>query len=128
MERAMSAGASNSNAPNVEAHNSDNGQPIDNAQRIRDKQFEQAEHLREAGQANGNERLNDTADRMESNGQYRYQRRIEGIEQMTRPAPESLAPEATVGGKALPNIPNLPAPAAQRQNSWLPSWFRARSR
>jgi hypothetical protein len=48
--------------------------PLKNQQRIMDKRLEQAEHLRQISQKNGNERLLSTADRMEESAIRNYDR------------------------------------------------------
>ncbi len=80
----------------------------DNAERIRDKQFEQAEHLREVGDANGNERLQTTADRMEQNAQVRYDRRVEGDGRRPVIDPQGTPVSTPIGAPVGDN--NIPGP------------------
>lgn len=74
----------------------------DNQSRILDKRLSQAEHLRAVSEANGNERLMETADRMEQNAVRNYERRTGAA------APPTDAPPA-----AAPADQPIIAPAAE---------------
>ncbi|MGI8979376.1 MAG: hypothetical protein ACR2FY_09130 [Pirellulaceae bacterium] len=93
-----------------------------NAARIRDKRLRQADHLREISARNGNERLLDTADRMQDSAQRNYDRGVgEGTTESQEPDSASATPRESAGGLT-------PAPAAtparNPRSSWLPAWLR----
>lgn len=71
-----------------------------NPSRILDKRLSQAEHLRQVSEANGNERLMGTADRMEQNAVRNYERRTGAM------APAGDRPPAPAGQPVV-------APAAE---------------
>jgi hypothetical protein len=83
-----------------------------NAARIRDKRLQQADHLRDISERNGNERLLDTADRMQESAQRNYDRGVgEG-------AGESVSVETTAAAR-------VETPKKPRSSSWLPAWMRS---
>jgi hypothetical protein len=79
-----------------------------NAARIRDKRLQQADHLRDISERNGNERLIDTANRMQESAERNYDRGVidGGI------AAENAAATRGEGSKK------------PRPSSWLPAWMR----
>lgn len=115
------------------------GIPAENAERIRDQRLNQADHLREVGEANGNERLQGTADRMQASAERQYERRVgtvsgaEATDQGTTLPQDGSTP---VANSAAPPISAPPAdlrsgetraatkPAPRGKSSWLPSWLR----
>ncbi len=103
----------------------------DNAAQIRDRRFDQAEHLRQVSTANGNEKLQTTADRMEANAQRNFERR-----QGTN-FPTDGAPSGTVTGDDNSQAATGPATASEGvrtttpnlapKSSRLPSWMRRKT-
>ena len=93
-----------------------------NAARIRDHRLEQADHLREISARNGNTRLLDTADRMQTSAQTNYERGAGGSNRAGGQTP------GAEDGAAATSVPTgTPAPAQPSGNpraSWLPSWLR----
>lgn len=83
-----------------------------NAVRIRDHRLEQVEHLREVSAQNGNARLLETADRMETSAQTNYERG---------------AGSSRAAGEKIPSPENTtPTERAQKaRTSWLPAWLRS---
>lgn len=88
-------------------------QSLANQQRIFDQRTQQAEHLRGVSQRNGNERLLDTADRMDSSA-------VRNFERQTGTVVQSPAGDGTTA----------PAPAIESANQPRKSvgglWFRSR--
>ena len=83
-----------------------------NSTRIRDKRLQQADHLRDISERNGNERLLDTADRMQESAQRNFDRGVgDG-------ASESGGVETTGGAR-------VEGPKKSRSSSWLPAWMRS---
>lgn len=83
-----------------------------NAARIRDKRLQQADHLREISERNGNERLLDTADRMQESAERNYDRGVgEG-------STGDIDVETTAAAR-------VEAPKKPRSTSWLPAWMRS---
>jgi hypothetical protein len=108
---------------------------LNNQQRILDKRLEQAQHLRQVSARNGNERLLDTAERMEGSAIGNYERQ-------TGQVYEPLPPE-TDGSNSLPEgegsiLTDAPAGDASGEvttagagntapaprSAWRPSWLR----
>ena len=82
-----------------------------NAARIRDKRLQQADHLRIISERNGNERLLDTADRMQESAERNYDRNIgDG----TSESSDFETPDAA----------RVEGPKKPRSSSWLPAWMR----
>lgn len=82
-----------------------------NAERIRDQRLGRAEHLRQVGEQNGNERLATTAERMEDGALRNYEAR------------SNMSPAANSGDPpSIPAVRPVRRPAAK--SSWWPSWFR----
>ncbi|MFO0869266.1 MAG: hypothetical protein U0935_10075 [Pirellulales bacterium] len=118
------------------------------AARLRDQRLERAAHLREVGTANGNARLQETADRMEGSAERQYARRVPGTsandgDSENPPVVDPLAdvapPPAVDIPTADPTVPPLSEPPAaaragetrassrplpRGKSSWLPSWLR----
>lgn len=99
-----------------------------NALRIRDKRLQQADHLRDISSQNGNERLLDTADRMQESAQRNYDRSIGG-EVVESPA-ENLEPvgeEVNLHADTDPTKPVGETSSAKKpRSSWLPAWLRSK--
>jgi hypothetical protein len=89
-----------------------------NAARIRDHRLQQADHLREISGRNGNERLLDTADRMQNSAQTNYDRRVGSSDDTGSEAPPAATGDSV--GAAV-SAPPAPSPRA----SWLPAWLRS---
>lgn len=116
------------------------GSGLGTADRIRDHRFSQAEHLRKVGEANGNERLKTTADRMETSAQRNFDRRSNGTP-TTLPtsgdAPTAVPVSGTDDGdvnltfdapKAEPRTAASPKSVTSgAKGSWIPSWTRKKS-
>lgn len=81
-------------------------------EQIKDQRFEQAEHLRQIGDSNGNERLADTADRMETNAARQFTARNES------PTPDDASSRSLLPRERPQERPSSP------RTSWLPSWLR----
>jgi hypothetical protein len=93
-----------------------------NAARIRDNRLEQADRLREISSRNGNARLLDTADRMQTSAQTNFERGAGGPPAAGGQSADTdqSAPEVT------PNTSRATLPAQPTRNprpSWLPSWL-----
>jgi len=107
----------------------------ENPERIRDQRLDQADHLRQVAEKNGNERLRTTADRMQANAEQQYVRQAGNVTQPgasnnTLPAENTGDPSGQVASPGTPaNIgpPATSPPAAPGKPSWLPSWLRGRS-
>ena len=99
------------------------GAQTSNAARIRDQRLQQADHLREISAKNGNERLLDTADRMQSSALKNYDRGAGGS---NVDATENSGAEEGVRGAAVrASLPTPPSqPAKNPRTSWLPAWLR----
>lgn len=109
-------------ASNGLSHSQANVAQTANATRIRDKRLQQANHLREISARNGNERLLDTADRMQDNAQRNYDRGVgEGTTESQEPDSANGTSRESEGG-----INSAPAatPARNPRSSWLPAWLR----
>ncbi len=104
------------------SHSQALGAQTSNATRIRDKRLQQADHLREISARNGNERLLDTADRMQDSAQRNYDR---GVGEAGTEGPETENVGATVRQSAGGFRPAPAAtPATNPRSSWLPAWLR----
>jgi hypothetical protein len=118
-------GRGNGRAPET-ASSETRGQ--DNPERIRDQRLEQADHLRQVGERNGNERLNTTADRMQANAQKQYVRQAGNVAPVD--GTTNVPPAANLGdskGQTAPTSSRTPAastPATSGRPSWLPTWLR----
>jgi hypothetical protein len=108
-----------------------------NQQRILDKRFQQAEHLRGISERNGNERLLGTADRMDASATRNFERRMgttlppPPTDGLTPPTDGSTAPP-TDGSTTPPTDGSIaPATAPVLEASKLKSkpsgfWFKSR--
>ncbi len=91
----------NSPAVNAAMTTSEQQMAVQNRERIRSHQMNQAEHLRRVSEANGNEQLLHTAERMETDAQLRYERHTRA----TQTTSEDSSPKT----------------------SWIPNWLRRRT-
>ncbi|MFO0904093.1 MAG: hypothetical protein U0939_13910 [Pirellulales bacterium] len=102
------------------------GRVHQNADRILDKRLEQAEHLEQLGETNGNERLQTASERMAENAQTRYDRRVG-----ERPLPTDVDAADEAPQVILPPERKtsrvLPPPSNPPRNPWLPAWFGGKS-
>ncbi len=98
------------------------------AERNLDKRKSQAEHLRNISERNGNERLLDTADRMEQRGQEQYERRIDKINSAYRdldiPAPPDGGAGETVSAESFsPTTSPTTVPKKSKWNDRFADWW-----
>jgi hypothetical protein len=94
-------------------------QPAMNQDRIADRRFEQAEHLRSISERNGNEALLNTAGRMEANAVTNQQRQL--------PQPTGVAGDVIVPEAASAPTYSAIAPATRASsNAKRGLWFRSR--
>lgn len=103
------------------------GMAGENPQRILDQRLDQAEHLRALSERNGNERLLDTADRMEASANRNFERQQQRFtESPTEPTDGSGAvPEATPAESGTAAGPvTTAAQAVPRTKRGF--WFRSR--
>ncbi len=94
-----------------------------NASRIRDHRLEQADHLREISARNGNTRLLDTADRMETSAQTNYDRGAGGTK-VTGGNTSDTDDSATETTTRTSSLTPPAQPAKNPRASWLPAWLR----
>ena len=93
-----------------------------NAERIRDKRLEQADHLRSVSARNGNTRLLETADRMQNNAQTNFDRGAGGTSASAGQPEDTNQSAAGITSRTSP--PTGPAqPVRNPRASWLPSWL-----
>jgi hypothetical protein len=121
LQRANLATARGNSQPTVAAE----GPATENPQRILDQRLDQAEHLRALSERNGNERLLDTADRMEASANRNFERQQQRFAPpATEPTEGSNAPEATPEQNAAgvsPGIPTTQSVPRARRGFWLRS-------
>lgn len=104
----------------------------DNAAQIRDRRFEQAEHLRQVSTANGNEKLQSTADRMEASAQRNFERRqgtyfpTDGVPSGTVPGDDN-SQTVTRPAIASDGVRVAAPQATSKSSTWLPSWLRRKT-
>jgi hypothetical protein len=123
LQRANMATARGDSLPTVEG----DGLAGENPQRILDQRLDQAEHLRALSERNGNERLLDTADRMEASANRNFERQQQRFAPApTEPTDESnTVPEATPAESAVgTGTVTTVAPSAPRTRRGF--WFRSR--
>jgi hypothetical protein len=123
--------ANDANSPSIEmpSDTSGNDRAIANQQSILDHRQDQANHLRDLSERNGNEHLQATADRMDANANRNYQRqqtRLTGV--TTDPSGSSAGGGGTTSDPGASGTPNTTAattttvvPQARRG-----LWFRSR--
>jgi hypothetical protein len=109
LQRANSAGA---RVPDLRAPMSGPDQYSSNQQQILDRRLDQAEHLGGISERNGNERLLDTADRMEANALQNHARQT------------NLSPPAD--SRAGSNSPGQQLPAERVRSAKRGFWFQSR--
>ena len=104
-----------------------------NQQRIMDHRLQQAEHLRGISERNGNERLLDTADRMEASAARNFERRTGVVVQpptdgSVPPADGSSPPagETTTVTSDGTNVAPVPALQSARPKKPNGFWFKSR--
>lgn len=119
--------------------------PLSNQDRILDKRLQQADHLRAVSERNGNERLLETADRMDASAIRNYERQTGQeyqppvpvdpntglpISDPTSPIDPAQTTDAGAPGEPLRADDGQAAPAPDRKSapqarsSWLPAWLR----
>ena len=89
------------------------------AERNLEKRYSQAEHLRGISERNGNERLLDTADRMEQRSQTQYERRTDKINSAYRdldipPPPDNGTQGTSPSGSLSPTT----SPTTTNKSKW----------
>jgi hypothetical protein len=94
-----------------------------NAARIRDHRLEQADHLREISARNGNTRVLDTADRMETSAQTNYDRGAGGTNLTGGNTPDMDDRATATNARTTSPTPSA-QPARNPRTSWLPAWLR----
>ena len=93
-----------------------------NAERIRDKRLEQADHLRSVSARNGNTQLLETADRMQNSAQTNFDRGAGGPTVSAGRAEDT--DQSSFGNTPRTSRPTAPAqPVKNPRASWLPSWL-----
>lgn len=106
--------------------------PTLNQERNLDHRLQQSDHLREISERNGNERLLDTADRMDASAIRNYERQTGETYLPDAPIDPAHSPPS---GEPLPSNASMPADldgaslpptkaAPQARSSWLPAWLR----
>ena len=107
-------------------HGQSDAAQASNFARIRDNRLQQADHLRQISERNGNARLGSTADRMEQSAQTNYSRQIgeTNAEGPANQAGSDTAPDSAGSARSATSDSSSFPPARTTRSSWLPAWMR----